>query len=46
MHQKIEWKGRYDSNTTHDYIDTPGSHNWDYWQMPSNYQLVYFECFL
>jgi S-formylglutathione hydrolase FrmB len=33
-------------NIDHDYIERPGSHNWDYWTNSIQYQLLYFDrCF-
>jgi S-formylglutathione hydrolase FrmB len=33
-------------NIDHDYIERPGSHNWEYWTNSINYQLLYFDrCF-
>ncbi|MCM4170110.1 esterase family protein [Arenibacter sp. TNZ] len=40
MHQKL-----MERNIPHDYIERPGSHNWDYWANAIQYQLVYFDAF-
>ena len=30
-------------NIPHDYIERPGTHNWDYWKKAIKYQLVFFD---
>ncbi|MCM4151450.1 esterase family protein [Arenibacter sp. N53] len=40
MHQKL-----MERNIPHDYIERPGSHNWDYWANAIQYQLMYFDAF-
>ncbi|MCK0145171.1 esterase family protein [Arenibacter sp. F26102] len=40
MHQKL-----MERNIPHDYIERPGSHNWDYWANAIQYQLLYFDAF-
>lgn len=40
MHQKL-----LERNIPHDYIERPGSHNWDYWANAIQYQLLFFDSF-
>jgi len=40
MHQKL-----MERNIPHDYIERPGSHNWDYWANAIQYQLLFFHSF-
>ena len=40
MHQKL-----MERNIPHDYIERPGSHNWDYWANAVQYQLLFFDNF-
>jgi S-formylglutathione hydrolase FrmB len=40
MHQKL-----MERNIPHDYIERPGSHNWDYWANAIQYQLLFFDSF-
>jgi S-formylglutathione hydrolase FrmB len=37
LHQKL-----VERNIPHDYIERPGSHNWDYWSNALKYQLLFF----
>jgi S-formylglutathione hydrolase FrmB len=37
LHQKL-----LENGVSHDYIERPGGHNWDYWSNAIKYQLVYF----
>lgn len=37
LHKKL-----VERNIPHDYIERPGSHNWDYWSNSIKYQFVYF----
>ncbi len=40
LHQQLLQQG-----VTHDYIERPGEHNWDYWSNSVLYQLLYFHRF-
>lgn len=40
MHQQL-----MERNIPHDYIERPGSHNWEYWANAIQYQLLYFGAF-
>ena len=40
MHQQL-----MERNIPHDYIERPGSHNWEYWANAIQYQLLYFDAF-
>ncbi|PXX29106.1 alpha/beta hydrolase family protein [Arenibacter sp. ARW7G5Y1] len=40
MHQKL-----MERNIPHDYIERPGSHNWEYWANAIQYQLLFFDNF-
>jgi S-formylglutathione hydrolase FrmB len=37
LHEKL-----VERNIPHDYIERPGSHNWDYWSNSIKYQLLFF----
>tara|TARA_B110000091_G_C13756015_1_gene449903 strand:+ start:485 stop:1297 length:813 start_codon:yes stop_codon:yes gene_type:complete len=37
LHEKL-----IEKNIPHDYIERPGSHNWDYWSNSIKYQLLFF----
>ena len=37
LHQKL-----LENGVSHDYIERPGGHNWDYWSNAIKYHLVYF----
>lgn len=40
LHKKL-----LERNIPHDYIERPGSHNWDYWANSIKYQLLFFNNF-